>query len=82
VLCERLGIERVLKQYGRFDTPLDIVFDGVGAILVVVADWRLLVPLFESIPQLTRLLFYGWILFLAVGSFVSTAIVIYGQSAW
>jgi len=82
VLCERLGIERVLKQYGRFDTPLDIVFDGAGAILVVVPDCRLLVPLFESIPQLTRLLFYGWVLLLVVGSFASTVIVIYGRLAW
>jgi len=81
VLCERLGIERVLKQYGRFDTPLDIVFDGVGAILVVVADCRLLVPLFESIPQLTCFLFYGWLLFLVVGSFVPTVIMIYGRLA-
>jgi len=82
VLCERLGIERVLKQYGRFDTPLDIVFDGVGAVLVVVADCRLLVPLFEPIPRLTRLLFYGWMLFLAVCSLVSTVFVIYARLAW
>lgn len=82
LLCERLGTERVLKQYGRFDTSLDIVFDGVGAVLVVVADLRLLVPLFEPIPQLTRWLFYSWMFLLAVGSLVSTVIVIYGRLVW
>jgi len=39
LVCERLGIERVLKQYRWLDTPLDIVFDGVGALLVVTTDF-------------------------------------------
>lgn len=82
LLCERLDIERVLKQYGRFDTPLDIVFDGIGASLVVMADIRVLVPLFEPSSHLIGLLFYGWVVVLAVGSVGSTVIIIYGRLAW
>jgi len=75
LLSERFGIERVLKQYGKFDTPLDIVFDGIGAILVVGADLRLFVPLFEPVPGFAQHLFYGWMLGLAFGLLVSTMII-------
>lgn len=82
LVCERLGIERVLKRYGRLDTPLDIVFDGVGALLVVTTDFRLLVPLFEPIPRFTRHLLYSWVGGLAICLLVSTIIVVYGRATW
>lgn len=82
LVCERLGIERILKRYGRLDTPLDIVFDGVGALLVVTTDFQLLVPLFEPIPRFTRHLLYSWVGGLAICLLVSTIIVVYGRATW
>lgn len=50
----RYDIEPVLVHYGWWDTGLDMVFDVVGALLVVVIDVRLFVPLFDPFPHLTR----------------------------
>lgn len=48
-LGERYGIEPVLIHYGWRDTALDMVFDVVGVALVLVADLRVFVPLFETL---------------------------------
>jgi hypothetical protein len=48
-LGERYGIEPVLVHYGWRDTGLDLVFDVVGAVLVLVLDVRLFVPVFETL---------------------------------
>ncbi|WP_232700717.1 hypothetical protein [Halobacterium wangiae] len=53
---ERFDVEPVLVHYGRLDTALDLVFDVVGALLVVTLDLRLFVPLAEQFPETTRLL--------------------------
>ena len=82
LLSERLGIEGLLKHYGRFDTPLDILFDTVGAVLVVAVDVRLFVPAFAPIPEYVRLLLSGLIVALAVGCLLSVVVVAYGRSAW
>ena len=60
-----LGVESVLIQYGRRDTALDLVFDAVGALLVVWLDVRILESVVAEIPSLTR-----WLL-LATGAFVA-----------
>ena len=59
-----LGVESVLVQYGRRDTALDLVFDVVGALVVVGLDVRILGPVVAEVPRLTR-----WLL-LATGAFV------------
>lgn len=41
-LADALGIEPVLVSYGKTDTVLDLVFDLVGALLVVLFGDRLL----------------------------------------
>ncbi|QKY20018.1 hypothetical protein B4589_006360 [Halolamina sp. CBA1230] len=46
-VAERYDIEPVLVHYGRRDTALDLVFDAVGAGLVVVLDLRLFHPVAE-----------------------------------
>lgn len=79
VLSDRVGVERVLKHYGRFDSPIDLLFDAVGAVVIITFDARLFVPVFEKIPDLTRQLLYGWITVLVVGSLVSAAIVAFGR---
>jgi len=40
----RYDVEPVLVHYGRRDTTLDLVFDVVGALLVVGFDVRVFVP--------------------------------------
>lgn len=43
------GVEPVLVYYGRRDTAFDLVFDVVGAVLVLAVDLRLFVPVFEQL---------------------------------
>jgi hypothetical protein len=59
---KRLDIEPVLVHYGRRDTALDLVFDVVGALVVVGADLRVFVPLLEEVGVTeTVLLGSGWV---------------------
>lgn len=82
LLSDRLGIERVVKRYGRFDTPLDILFDFVGAMLVVAADLRLLAAVFASIPEYAQLLVSGLLSGLLVAFVVSMMLIVYSYTAW
>jgi hypothetical protein len=53
---ERFGVDPILVVYGRRDTALDLVFDVVGAILVVALNARLFVEYLGDAPELTRTL--------------------------
>lgn len=53
-----LDIEPVLVHYGRRDTALDLVFDLVGAIVVVLVDLRIFVPIADQFPRLTANFLY------------------------
>ncbi|QGN05938.1 hypothetical protein Hrd1104_00610 [Halorhabdus sp. CBA1104] len=46
---DRLDVEPVLVHYGWLDTALDLVFDVVGAVLVVAFDVRVFVPVGEAL---------------------------------
>ncbi|SFQ06821.1 MULTISPECIES: hypothetical protein [Halolamina] len=46
-IADRYDIEPVLVHYGWRDTAFDLVFDVVGAVLVVALDLRLFVPVVE-----------------------------------
>ena len=48
-IADWYDIEPVLVHYGWRDTALDLVFDLVGALLVVALDIRLFVPILESV---------------------------------
>lgn len=50
-VARRYGIEPVLVHYGWRDTAYDLVFDVVGAALVIALDLRLFVPTVESIVR-------------------------------
>lgn len=65
---ERYGIDPVLVVYGRRDTVLDLVFDVVGAVLVVALDVRLFAPLAGRAPGVTRWLVLGSGAVLVLGS--------------
>lgn len=47
---ERYGVEPVLVHYGLRDTALDMVFNGLGAVVVVVVDLRVFVPVVDQFP--------------------------------
>lgn len=59
-------IEPVLVHYGWEDTGLDLVFDVVGALVVVVLDVRIFVSTVERFPAVTERLLVasGWLIFL------------------
>ena len=82
LLSERLGIERLLKRYGRLDTPLDLLFDMVGAVLVVTLDVRLFVPAFAPVSEYVRPLLSGLVVALTVVFVLSVVVIAYGRSAW
>jgi len=62
---ERFDIGPVLVHYGWRDTTLDLVFDVVGALLVIGVDLRTFVPIMEQFPGATGAALYasGWIVF-------------------
>ncbi|WP_138006601.1 hypothetical protein [Halalkalirubrum salinum] len=62
-VSERFDIEPVLVHYGWRDTILDLVFDVVGALIVIGADLRIFVPLMEQFPDVTADVLVGsaWI---------------------
>ncbi|MFC6784709.1 hypothetical protein ACFQFH_02190 [Halobaculum halobium] len=61
-IAEWLDIEPVLVHYGWRDTALDLVFDLVGALVVVVMDLSLSVAIAATSPTATRtaLVWTGW----------------------
>ncbi len=78
---DRFDVEPVLVHYGWRDTALDLVFDLLGAALVVGADLRLFVPLFDPVPTVTGGLLVGaaW---LTVGGSVLLGVVVWRRRSW
>ena len=70
-IAERMDIDPVLDVYGRRDTLLDLVFDLVGAVVIVALDVRVFVPLAEHNPGMTVLLLpaIAVLLILLLGAF-------------
>jgi hypothetical protein len=52
---ERFDVQPVLVHYGWRDTVLDVGFDALGALAVVLFDLAVFVPILEGTPGLTRL---------------------------
>lgn len=78
VVGDRYEIDPVLVVYGRRDTALDIVFDLVGAAVVLGLDVRVFVPLADRSPELTRTVL-GWAgVLVVVGSLVLSVLVAVG----
>lgn len=71
-----LGVEAVLIPYGRRDTALDLVFDVVGALLVVVLDVRTFVPVAAAVPSLSEWFLLAAGVSVVVGSFVSVLVML------
>lgn len=80
-LGDRLDIEPVLIHYGRWDTVMDLIFDVVGAVVVVAADVRVFVPVLDRIPTDTRALLVGTGGFVLVGGTVMALVVFAADSA-
>lgn len=67
---ERYDIEPVLVHYGWHDTALDLGFDVLGALLIIVLDLRIFVPITSRFPSTTRTLLIGSAVLIFVGSVV------------
>jgi hypothetical protein len=65
---ERLDIRPVLVHYGWRDTALDLVFDLLGALVVLLFDLRLFVPAARPFPRATRTLLTATVVVVLVGS--------------
>lgn len=80
---DELGVESVLIPYGRRDTALDLVFDVVGAVVVVGLDVRILVPVVLEVPRLTRWLLVAAGVYVVVGSIGSALVLlVVGESGF
>lgn len=75
-LGKKFDIPPVLDHYGRQDTVLDLFFDVVGAVLVLVADMQLFVPMAEVSPATTAAALVAALGALVIGSLVTSLIVV------
>ncbi|WP_197425338.1 hypothetical protein, partial [Halobacterium sp. CBA1126] len=71
-VADRYDVEPVLVHYGRRDTALDLVFDVVGAVLVVGLDVRLFVDLAATAPTVTRQLLVWSVVAIVAASVLMT----------
>ncbi len=76
---DRYNVEPVLVHYGWRDTAIDLVFDVLGALLVVSLDVRVFVPVAEQFPRVTRSLVLGSGVVIVVGSVLMALTVSYGR---
>lgn len=67
---ERIDHPPVLHHYGLRDTALDLLFNCVGALLVVVLDIRTFVPVAEQQPELVEPLLFASVIGIVGGSLV------------
>ena len=74
---ERYDIEPVLVHYGWRDTALDLVFNVVGAVVVVVFDLRVFVSVVEQVPAVVDVLLASGVTVL-LGSIAMTLFVVVG----
>lgn len=77
---KKFDLPPVLEHYGRRDTVLDLFFDVVGALLVLVTDLRLFVPMAEVSPETTVAALVVVLGGLVVGSLVMSLIVVVEQA--
>jgi hypothetical protein len=77
---ERVDIEPVLVHYGWRDTAADLAFDLIGALLVLGADIRMFVPVFEPFPGLTGAILVGSGCLVISGSVLMAVIVWLGDA--
>ncbi|MFT4882685.1 MAG: hypothetical protein ACI8U4_000179 [Natronomonas sp.] len=78
---ERYDVDPVLVYYGWRDTALDLVFDIVGALVVVAFDIRILVPVAERFPRVTTILLLGSGVVVVVGSVLLALVVLHESTA-
>lgn len=58
-LGDRFDVEPVLVHYGWRDTALDLLVDVLGAVIVVLLDVRIFLPLAEQFAEPTTILLLG-----------------------
>lgn len=70
-VADRYGIDPLLVNYGWRDTAFDLMFDLVGAVIVIGADLRVFVPIADYDPAMTELVLVWSLGALLVGTVVS-----------
>jgi hypothetical protein len=80
-LGELYDIEPVLVHYGWDDTAADLVFDVVGAVLVLAFDLRVFVPVVERFPGVAGAALVGSVWVVVVGSVAMALVVGLGADA-
>ncbi|SNZ03176.1 hypothetical protein SAMN06269185_0209 [Natronoarchaeum philippinense] len=76
----RYDVEPVLVHYGWRDTALDLVFDVVGALLVVLLDVRMFVTVAEAFPETVETLLVVSSGVVTVGSVLMVLVVDFGEA--
>ena len=72
---ERIDHPPVLHHYGLRDTALDLLFNGVGALLVVALDLRTFVPVTDQRPALVEPVLVASVVAIVGGSIVLALLV-------
>jgi hypothetical protein len=72
---DRFDVEPVLVHYGWRDTAFDLLFDVVGALLIVGFEVGVFVPIVDRFPQAAETLVVGGGGVVLVGSVVMTVVV-------
>ncbi|SDF21971.1 hypothetical protein [Halorientalis regularis] len=72
---DRFDVEPVLVHYGWRDTAFDLLFDVVGALLIVGFEVGVFVPLIDRFPRAAETLVVGGGGVVVVGSVVMTVVV-------
>ncbi|MFC7132795.1 MULTISPECIES: hypothetical protein [Salinibaculum] len=80
-LGRRFDVEPVLVHYGWRDTAFDLVFDVVGAALVVALDLRLFASLAEQSPDVTAAVL-AWSAGVVVAGSLVMAVALTLADAW
>ncbi len=76
----QFDVPPVLDHYGRRDTIVDLFFDVVGALFVLLFDVRIFVPMAETVPDATVTVLVWGLGLLVVGSLVVSLIVVVEQA--
>jgi hypothetical protein len=74
-IADVIDVEPVLVHYGWRDTAFDLVFDVVGALLVLALDVRAFLPVVEPYPRLAATLTVAASTAVVVGSVLMAAVV-------
>jgi len=81
-LGRRFDVQPVLVYYGPRDTALDLVFDAVGALLIVALDVRIFVSTAEQFPDDVGILLVATAWFVGLSSVTMATFLGIARAVW